>query len=193
MLWAVMLTAFYGFLRVSEYTASHVHSYDPLTTLCFEDMTMSPLSISLHIKASKTDPFRQGTTIVLYRNNTALCPVNALTHYALSHKTKTGPLFMWHDNRYLTRPSFAASLAKIKPHHLTTMSSHSFRIGAATTAAAAGYPRWLIQALGRWTSNCYRDYIRIPQGTLQNVSISLAQQYHQPLQPFDPDNIPNAV
>ena len=69
-----------------------------------------------------------------------------------------------------------------------SMSSHSFRIGAATIAAAAGFPRWLIQALGRWSSNCYKEYIRIPQTTLCNVSDALAHT-NPPPTPFDPDNM----
>ena len=190
MLWTAMLTAFHGFLRVSEYTASHVRSFDPLVTLCYEDVTINSLnSITINIKASKTDPFRQGTSIHLFRNNSPLCPVQALMSFRASHPNKTGPLFTWHDGRYLTRSGLARVLMKIKPKHLRSMSSHSFRIGAATTAAAAGYPRWLIQALGRWSSNCYKDYIRIPQNTLQNVSISLAQSHNIPSTPFDPDNI----
>ena len=190
MLWTAMLTAFHGFLRVSEYTSSHVRKFDPLSTLCFEDVTIkSPYSITIHIKASKTDPFRQGTSISLFRNFSHLCPVQALTTFVTSHPKRAGPLFTWHDGRYLTRSGLASVLGKIKPQHLTSMSSHSFRIGAATTAAAAGYPRWLIQALGRWSSNCYRDYIRIPQDTLQNVSLSLAQNHNIPSLPFDPDNI----
>ena len=54
------------------------------------------------------------------------------------------------------------------------MSTHSFRIGAATTAAAAGHPRWLIQAMGRWTSDCYKVYLRIPDQTRISVSADMA-------------------
>ena len=189
MLWAVMLTAFYGFLRVSEYTASHVRRFNPLTTLCMSDITTHITSISLHIKASKTDPFRQGTTIHISQNNSHLCPFQALTCYLSYRPPGSGPLFVWHDGRFLTRQHLATVLARIKPRHITSMSSHSFRIGAATTAAAAGFPRWLIQALGRWTSNCYREYIRIPPQTLQDVSTSLAKIYPNPQLPFDPDHV----
>ena len=190
MLWAAMLTAFYGFLRVSEYTSTHVRSFNPLTTLCFQDVTItSPSTINIHIKASKTDPFRLGVNIRLIRNNSHLCPFNALAYFLNHHPTRQGPLFTWQDGRYLTRSHLASVLAKIKPPHLTSMSSHSFRIGAASTAAAAGLPRWLIQSLGRWTSNCYKDYIRIPQETLIKVSHSLSTQPQNPCTPFDPDNI----
>jgi len=44
-------------------------------------------------------------------------------------------------------------------------SSHSFEIGAASTAAAAGIRDWKIQALGRWPRNCYWHYIHLPEGT----------------------------
>ena len=55
--------------------------------------------------------------------------------------------------------------------------SHSFRIGAATTAAEAGLPPWLIQTLGRWPSNCFTLYIRTPPSILQKVSGMLATSH----------------
>lgn len=39
---------------------------------------------------------------------------------------------------------------------------HSFRIGAATSAKSKGISDEQIQLLGRWKSNAYRKYIRIP-------------------------------
>ena len=38
----------------------------------------------------------------------------------------------------------------------------SFQIGAATTAAAYGIPVDVIKTLGRWKSQAYHLYIRIP-------------------------------
>ena len=190
MLWAAMLTAFYGFLRVSEYTSPFVRQFDPSSTLCTSDIhLLSQNHAKLLIKASKTDPFRAGVHVSLYANKSPLCPIAAISKYLSQNPNRSGPLFSWHDGRYLTRAGLASVLERIKPQYLKNMSSHSFRIGAASTAAAAGYPRWLIQALGRWSSNCYKEYIRIPPSTLTEVSNSLASQTPIQCPVFDPDNI----
>ena len=52
---------------------------------------------------------------------------------------------------------------------------HSYRIGAATTAASAKLPSWLIKTLGRWSSDCYARYIQTPFSTLSSVSATLAK------------------
>ena len=190
MLWAAMLLAFYGFLRVSEYTSPYVSSYNPATTLCYQDISIiSSSEVSVHIKASKTDPFRSGMHISIHANHSPLCPVHAIIKYINQHTNKAGPLFMWHNGRFLTRSGLATVLHRIKPTHIKNMSSHSFRIGAASTAAAAGHPRWLIQSLGRWSSNCYKDYIRVPPTTLAHVSQSLSSLSVSTCPLVDPDNL----
>ena len=45
---------------------------------------------------------------------------------------------------------------------LNKYQGHSFRIGAATTAASSGYSELQIQNMGRWCSNAFHKYIRIP-------------------------------
>lgn len=59
---------------------------------------------------------------------------------------------------------------------------HSFRIGAATTAAAAGVPAHTIKMMGRWSSEAYTLYIREPGDTLAAVSRRLVSRADPPEQ-----------
>jgi hypothetical protein len=44
--------------------------------------------------------------------------------------------------------------------NLKNYKSHSFRIGAATTAWAKGFSEEQIQQIGRWNSEAFKKYIR---------------------------------
>ena len=50
---------------------------------------------------------------------------------------------------------------------------HSFRIGAATTAASRGGEDCIIETLGRWESLAYLQYVRIPREQLTGYSAVL--------------------
>ena len=67
-----------------------------------------------------------------------------------------------------------STLAKagVDPTHF---SGHSFRIGAASTAAAKGVAESTVQTLGRWASDSYKRYIRIPREELATISKTLAR------------------
>ena len=54
-------------------------------------------------------------------------------------------------------------------------SGHCFRISASTTAAANGVGDATIQTLGRWSSDSYKRYIRVPRDELAQLSRALAK------------------
>lgn len=176
MLWAAFLIAFFGFLRASEYVSPTIKQFDQETTLLVTDVLPTKNQIQIRIKASKTDPFRHGCSIRYARTNDMLCPVSATLKLLQIHPTKQGPLFTFNDGTYLTRRRLNQILNIALPSpdaKQSQTSSHSFRIGAATTAAAAGFPKWLIQQLGRWNSDCFRLYLQVPDSTIEHVTQTL--------------------
>ena len=55
-----------------------------------------------------------------------------------------------------------------------SLKGHSFRIAAASVAAAAGLPDSLIKVMGHWSSDCYQLYIRTPLSTIESVAPRMA-------------------
>ena len=76
-----------------------------------------------------------------------------------------GPLFRLADGSPVSRAIFNDKLSMaIKYCGLdpSRYKGHSFRIGAASYAADAGMSDSQIRALGRWKSDAFHKYIRIP-------------------------------
>lgn len=170
MLWAAFTTAFFGFLRSSEFCSASKHSFNPQTTLLVRNVTITGGIASIWIKVSKTDPFRQGQTIRIAASGSSICPVRALQKHLQNCTNEKQPLFTFQDKTFLTRQTLSGLVKQLLgTSELQGLSSHSFRIGAATTAAAAKVPDWLIKTLGRWSSNCYEQYIRTPDNVIESI------------------------
>ena len=127
---------------------------------------------------SKTDPFRQGVEVFLGKTNSYVCPVEAVVQYIAVRCASPGPLFVLQAGTPLTRAYLVdhlhAALQQMGLDH-SSFNGHSFRIGAATTAARKGFEDSLIQTLGRRRSDAYKIYIKLPRAQLAEVSRSLAQ------------------
>ena len=182
MLWAACCTCFFGFMRAGEITLSSQDSYDPSSHLSFEDITvddiLNPRAVHLRLKCSKTDPFRLGVTICLGRTLKKLCPVEALLAYLAVRGSKTGFLFHFADGRLLTKALFIAKVREALSRtglNADNYAGHSFRIGAATTAAINGIDECSIKMLGRWKSSAYQTYIRTPREKLAAFSSVICQ------------------
>jgi len=182
MLWAASTVNFFSFCRSGEITVPTEKSFDKKSHLSFEDLRADhpfhPQSISLRIKHSKTDQGRQGVTLVIGRTNDDLCPIAALLDYLSLRGNDPGPLFQWEDGAPLAKPRFAeevraALTAANLPAH--QFAGHSFRRGAATTAAMVGIQDSTIQTLGRWKSSAYLLYIKLPSNQLTQVAATLSK------------------
>jgi hypothetical protein len=165
LLWAACCMAFFGFLRCGEFTVPSQADYDPDMHLSLTDIALDnkviPSVIQVTIKQSKTDPFRQGIDIYLGKTGKDVCPIQVIMPYLTIRGAQPGPLFTFSDCSYLIRQRFTSSITSTLQRagiNEKQYNTHSFRIGAATTAKEAGISDVHIKMLGRWKSSAYQLY-----------------------------------
>ena len=174
LLWAACCLAFFGFLRCGEFTVTSQEAYDPDMHLSLADIALDDKNNPTVILSpqSKTDPFRQGVDLYLGKTGKDICPVCAIIPYLVIRGAKPGPLFVFADGLYLTRQRFASLVASALQRagiDDKRYNTHSFRIGAATTAEEAGISDVHIKMLGRWKSSAYQLYVRTPRDRLARL------------------------
>ena len=177
MLWAACCLAFFAFLIVGELTIPAKGSYNKSSNLSLFDIAVDkrdyPQLLRITIRQLKTDPFCKGVKIFLGVTNRPVCPIVGITQYLAASHSHRGPLFVTSDRNELTRQTFTALLNPLlaKLHlDIKNYNTHSFRIGAATSAAEAHIPDNYIKMLGRWRSDAYQCYIRTPPQDLAALS-----------------------
>ncbi len=181
MLWAAVYLGFFGFLQTGEMTVPSDTGFDPKTYLTPKDLSFNfprrPTVMRVTIKSSKTDPFRKGMDIFVGKTEADLCLVTAMLRYLVERGWGPGPLFKFRDGRVLTRQRLVEAMkSALQKAGMDAMKycGHSFRIGAATSAATAGMEDAVIKTRGRWRSLAYLEYIKIPREQLANYSKKLA-------------------
>ena len=163
---AMAYLAFSAFLRCDE-----------LIKLRCCDMSFGAESMSISLPKSKTDQYRQGSSVLVARSATGTCPVAIVEKYlrkvelschgaeyvfrAIVH-TKTGERLRRSGHLSYTR---VRELMKEKLSSIgldaAKFGMHSFRAGGATAAANAGVPDRLFKRHGRWRSESAKDgYIK---------------------------------
>lgn len=179
MLWAVCTTAFFGFFRLGELTVPSATAFDPSTHLTLKDIALDkredPSLVQIHLKVSKTDQERKGVSIFIGKTGDAICPVAAITAYLAIRGHAHGPLFQFKDNSpdwFIQHIRTALSSLGYDP---AIYAGHSFRIGAATTVAECGIEDSTIKALGRWKSDAFQSYVKIPRAKLASLAPVLSK------------------
>jgi hypothetical protein len=182
-LWTVCCTAFFGFFRLGELLLTKPSEFNPRLYLSWGDMAVddrqAPRMVKFNLKQSKSDPLGRGADVILGRTGCDLCPVTAVLNYAALWGNQSGPFFITSTGRPLIKQTFVSEIREVLarlglPDH--EYAGHSFRIGAATSAAMAGIEDSTIQLLGRWQSAAFLRYIRTPQEMLAAISATLATQ-----------------
>ena len=177
---------FFGFLRCSEFTVpsagfqSDVH-LTPRDILVDKKPFLDSLVVKL--KKSKTDQFKRGFSVVLPRSDSQIFPVSALLADLHLWGPSQGPLFVFQNGTVLTRVKFSKLVREtvLAAGWSGNFTSHSFQVGAASTAASLGVPDYLIKALGRWDSDAYLLYVKLSRHQVATVSRLMALS-----QPFSP-------
>ena len=162
-------------MRVSEYTCPGAVLFSP-------DLQLSPHDVQInfhrrlayiHLKASKTAPFRVGACVRLGTTNYPLCPVSALIRYLAIRGNRPGSLFLFENGRYLTRQHVSSVLRRSLGASVN-VNTHSLRIGGASALAAVNTPDYVIQLLGRWRSDAFREYIALPDAFITARQVQMA-------------------
>jgi hypothetical protein len=137
----------------------------------------------LTIRDSKNDPSGEGSrypyTRELVRASDSLYDfTEILFDWSVLARPRDNDPFFSSGNFRLSPTSLNKWLSKLGPlFHLDSkrISSHSLRIGGASSLAASGVNDYVIQKMGRWKSLCFLQYIRLASGAFATAADNLSK------------------
>jgi len=189
---AAICTAFAGFLRTGEFTYNLWNSSSHQTQVSRGALKFNKDSVTLTLPKSKTDPFGKGVPISMPATGDSTCPRGALKMLLAKYPAPANaPLFTCNNQfgyrcgMFFTRTWFLNQLRDLLINagmNPLGYNGHSFRKGAAHSAAAAGMSSEDIKVLGRWKSDAYKLYT----GHDDVRRLHLAMQVNTKLQPTAP-------
>jgi hypothetical protein len=167
-MWTACSVAFFGALRLGEMLCHSETSFDPTSTLIWDDVKfIDHDTVLLHLKLPKSNA-EHGEFIDLFPFP-GCCPVAALKGLKESDKKRGGedPVFMFKSGKLLTVSKFTSVVRCLLQKHVgekaQLISAHSFRGAIPSilakfpdTIAAADICNW-----GRWSSTSFLTYTRL--------------------------------
>ena len=177
LLWAVATLAFNGGFRIHELLCRISSTYDPSISLLGRDIIIKSCTIKgqkvdtlqVLLKSEKKDRIGVSTIVDVYSSGGALCPLRAYKKWKASDPPSSTrkPAFCEPDGKPLTGKEFNVYLkkylAKYTKNSKRKITSHSFRSGLASMLGELGFSDAEIQAVGRWSSRCFEDYLKLPR------------------------------
>lgn len=161
------IVAFWGMTRLAEVTYN-TDTGKPawINSILCQDVVQassSPTSLTIIIRGAKTAKAGVAQSVLLNKQPNLLCPVTAIERRLKRMTSPTDSLFGFGtEPRFnLTRSRLVNKCSRVWiAHGHLGLSGHSFRVGGASLRAALGVSHEDIKRLGRWTSDCYKLYLR---------------------------------
>ena len=159
--------AFHAFLRIGEITKRSIKE-ENLHLLQLQNVQFDKDYFVLKFESYKHSQGKAFFLKVTKTKDGSSCPLKLLLRYLTLRGDAGGPLFCQQSGLPILRRDFdeflrkALVFNKINPK---SFKGHSFRIGAATSAAAQGLSENTIKQMGRWKSDAYMKYIRNASNT----------------------------
>lgn len=163
---ALFTVAYFGLFRVSELVVPFLAQTDRVVFR--SDLSLGDKYAIIKLNYFKTNQTGNPVRLKIPADDSSVCPVRALTEFMCRRSHIPGPLFVHCDGTPVTRTQFSAVLSKCvhEAHLSNAYKTHSFRIGRATDLALQGLPSTALMKLGRWSSDCFKLYIRSYKCTL---------------------------
>ncbi len=179
LMFTMMTTAFHGLLRVSEFTVHNTATgFDPVRDLTWSKVRfepeeagrrhdVEPRAVFINLGICKGDQFRPQFVYISAADDPMICAVRRL--HRLRHWRHRGqrpsaaaPVFALSGGKPVHRPTFARGMAHLLAAacggSFDNYGTHSLRRGGAQALVDAGAAPWVVQMLGRWSSDAYRRY-----------------------------------
>jgi hypothetical protein len=182
LVWAIAAIAFHGAFRIHELLCRIESEYDPDFTLLAEDMKVKNMEgaeqgkvLEIKLKCPKESKVGKAVIIDLFETQGTLCPVKAYERWQRTSKGQKGmPAFRDRLGLPVTGTKMNCWLKQLLGKHVDynvgKFTGHSFRIGLATTLGTLGFSTDDIKEAGRWSSNAYEVYMRLPRRRRQTVA-----------------------
>ena len=136
---SVILVAYFGLLRVSEFCFTPKSSprvYHPLTR---QDVSVFGSTLmEIFLRRSKTDQFGQGVKVSIACIGGRLCPVKTMSTFLRFRGVDRDPLYKFSSGSYLRRED----LCRIFRTHISPsidLNTHSLRIGGGYASFFSGF------------------------------------------------------
>jgi hypothetical protein len=183
LMWAIATLAFHGAFRIHEILCKTETEFDPDFSLLTEDVKIVQSELGdvmvVTLKCPKESKAGKAVVIEVYETHGTLCPVKAFQRWKARTTTEGKlPLFRMEDGTPVTGGKMNKwlhdRLDGVVDYAKGKYTTHSFRIGLATTLGTLGFSDADVKEAGRWSSNAFELYMKLPRVRRAQVAKRIA-------------------